>query len=143
MFAELLVGAFQYELWGLAGACDGELADQLAADCASHGLPDLEFWQYRGPGERTLADCWRDAPGMNAYRGEDWMPEPCRSCPEKSRDFGGCRCQAFQLTGDASATDPACALAPAHAIVARARASAALDAPALQYRGPSTSATPR
>jgi pyrroloquinoline quinone biosynthesis protein E len=57
---------------------------------------------------------------MNAYRGEAWLPEPCRGCPEKARDFGGCRCQAFALTGDAAVTDPACALAPHHALVAAA-----------------------
>jgi len=84
-------------------------------------LPGLEFWSVR---ERPLAACWTDAPGMNAFRGEDWMREPCRSCPERSRDFGGCRCQAFALTGDASATDPACALAPAHALVREAREAA-------------------
>ena len=72
--------------------------------------------------ERSLADCWSDAPGMNAFRGEAWMPAPCRDCPERTRDFGGCRCQAFALTGDAAATDPACSLAPAHEVdPARAR----------------------
>jgi pyrroloquinoline quinone biosynthesis protein E len=57
---------------------------------------------------------------MNAFRGEAWMQEPCRSCPERARDFGGCRCQAFALAGDAAATDPACALSPRHARVAAA-----------------------
>jgi pyrroloquinoline quinone biosynthesis protein E len=61
---------------------------------------------------------------MNAFRGEAWMPEPCRSCPERARDFGGCRCQAFQLTGDAAATDPACELAPGHEAVLNARRDA-------------------
>jgi len=85
-----------------------------------HGAAELplEFWNVR---ERALADCWREAPGMNAFRGEAWMQEPCRSCPERSRDFGGCRCQAFALTGDAAATDPACALSPRHALVSEAR----------------------
>jgi pyrroloquinoline quinone biosynthesis protein E len=84
-------------------------------------LPGLEFWSLPG---RDLRACWEDAPGMNAYRGEAWMPEPCRGCPERGRDFGGCRCQAFALTGDAGATDPACALAPRHDLVLAAREAA-------------------
>ncbi|TMA35630.1 MAG: pyrroloquinoline quinone biosynthesis protein PqqE [Deltaproteobacteria bacterium] len=95
-------------------------------------LPGLAFWRVP---ERALADCWRDAPGMNAFRGEAWMPAPCRDCPERARDFGGCRCQAFALTGDATATDPACALAPAHEIVLRAREAAAAPAAPFSYRG--------
>jgi len=85
-----------------------------------HGAAELplEFWSLR---ERSLRACWEDAPGMNAYRGESWMREPCRSCPERARDFGGCRCQAFALVGDAAATDPACSLAPRHAELAAAR----------------------
>ena len=95
-------------------------------------LPGLEFWRVP---ERPLAECWSDAPGMNAFRGEAWMPLPCRDCPERARDFGGCRCQAFALTGDATATDPACALAPAHEIVLRAREAAAAPAAPFSYRG--------
>jgi pyrroloquinoline quinone biosynthesis protein E len=72
---------------------------------------------------------------MNAFRGEAWMPEPCRSCPERSRDFGGCRCQAFGLAGEAAATDPACALSPRHAEILAARAEAHAPAPEFQYRG--------
>jgi pyrroloquinoline quinone biosynthesis protein E len=71
---------------------------------------------------------------MNAFRDERWMPEPCRSCPERARDFGGCRCQAFLLLGDAAATDPACELAPRHAVVREARTAAersAREAPLL------------
>ena len=95
-------------------------------------LPGLEFWRVP---ERSLAACWTDSPGMNAFRGEAWMPAPCRDCPERTVDFGGCRCQAFALTGDAAATDPACALAPAHGIVVRAREAALEPAPAFHYRG--------
>ena len=64
---------------------------------------------------RALADIWSSSEALLAYRGEAWMPEPCKSCDRKAVDFGGCRCQAFALTGDASATDPACQLAPQHA----------------------------
>jgi pyrroloquinoline quinone biosynthesis protein E len=100
---------------------------------AAAELP-LEFWRVP---EHTLDACWNEAPGMQAYRGEAWMPEPCRSCPERERDFGGCRCQAFALTGDAAATDPACAKAPAHDIVVRAREEANRNEPAV-YRGPAS-----
>jgi pyrroloquinoline quinone biosynthesis protein E len=61
---------------------------------------------------------------MQAFRGEAWMREPCRSCPERARDFGGCRCQAFLLAGDAAATDPACALSPHHPLILAAREAA-------------------
>jgi pyrroloquinoline quinone biosynthesis protein E len=73
---------------------------------------------------RALAEIWRDSPALNRFRGDAWMPEPCRSCPEKGIDFGGCRCQAFALLGDAAATDPACALSPQHAVIAAARVRA-------------------
>jgi pyrroloquinoline quinone biosynthesis protein E len=112
--------------------------DGLVIPChAARELPGLEFWSAA---ERPLAECWEAAPGMNAFRGEAWMREPCRSCPERSRDFGGCRCQAFALTGDAAVADPACSLAPAHAAVVEARRAAAAAAAgargALVYRGP-------
>jgi pyrroloquinoline quinone biosynthesis protein E len=96
---------------------------------AAADLPDLEFWSTE---EHTLADCWQKAPGMNAFRGDAWLPEPCRSCPESDRDFGGCRCQAFALTGDPSVADPACELSPHHQIVVEARVEA--EGP-LRYRG--------
>lgn len=67
-----------------------------------------------------LARIWTDSPVMNAFRGPDWMPEPCRSCLRREVDFGGCRCQAFQLTGDASRTDPVCHLSPDHHLVTSA-----------------------
>ena len=101
---------------------------------AAASIPGLEFWSAR---ERALAECWHDAPGMNAFRGESWMREPCRSCPERTRDFGGCRCQAFALARDAAVADPACRLAPDHAAIlaARERASASIAPPPLRYRG--------
>jgi pyrroloquinoline quinone biosynthesis protein E len=74
--------------------------------------------------ETSIAGAWEDTALFAAFRGEAWMPEPCRSCPERAIDFGGCRCQAFALTGDAAATDPACALSPHHGIVAAALAAA-------------------
>jgi PqqA peptide cyclase len=81
---------------------------------AAETIPELEFWNVR---EHPLADIWANSPAFRAFRGTEWMQEPCRSCPRREIDFGGCRCQAFLLTGDARATDPACALSPAHATV--------------------------
>ncbi len=97
---------------------------------AAAELPDLEFWSVA---EHDLARCWAEAPGMNAYRGEDWMQEPCRSCPERERDFGGCRCQAHLFTGDATRTDPACELAPDREMLVRVRDAARETA--LVHRG--------
>ncbi len=100
---------------------------------AAAELPGLEF---RSVLEHSLEDCWAEAPGMNAFRGEGWMQEPCRSCPERDRDFGGCRCQAWLLTGDAAATDPACSLSPHHPLVSDARPRDDAPArPALRHRG--------
>jgi pyrroloquinoline quinone biosynthesis protein E len=83
----------------------------------AHTLPGL-VWERVGA--RTLAEIWRDSPGLNAYRGNAWMEEPCRSCERRELDFGGCRCQAFHLTGQATRTDPTCVLAPDHALVSAA-----------------------
>ncbi len=93
--------------------------DGRVLPCHNAAQLPLEFWNVR---ERSLAECWQDAPGMNAFRGEAWMREPCRSCPERAKDFGGCRCQAFFLTGDAANTDPACSLSPQHGLITAAHA---------------------
>jgi pyrroloquinoline quinone biosynthesis protein E len=90
-------------------------ADGLALPChEARMLPGLDFPNVR---ERDLGWIWYDSPGFNAYRGDSWMKEPCRSCPEKVKDFGGCRCQAYMLTGDATNTDPVCGLSPLHHLV--------------------------
>src|SRR5580692_763857 len=81
---------------------------------AAEVLPDLSFENVR---EKTLEWIWQESPSFRRFRGEDWMPEPCRSCDRRSDDFGGCRCQAFLLAADATATDPACSLAPLHGMV--------------------------
>lgn len=93
---------------------------------AAETIPRLEFWNVR---EHSLAEIWRDSPAFNAYRGTDWMQEPCRTCPRRERDWGGCRCQALAIAGDAAAIDPACHLSPLHArLQALAEADAAADA---------------
>jgi PqqA peptide cyclase len=82
---------------------------------AAESIPDLEFWSVR---DHSLEEIWRDSPAFNAFRGTNWMKEPCLSCERREQDFGGCRCQALMITGDARATDPVCHLSPHHALVA-------------------------
>ena len=82
---------------------------------AAEVIPGLEFWNVR---EHSLSDIWRASPAFNAFRGTHWMQEPCKSCALKEKDFGGCRCQAFLIAGDARAADPVCHLSPHHALVA-------------------------
>jgi pyrroloquinoline quinone biosynthesis protein E len=67
--------------------------------------------------EHSLQWLWEESAAFRRFRGEEWMPEPCRSCERRAEDFGGCRCQAMLLTGDPSATDPACIKAPAHGVI--------------------------
>ncbi|MFL6582490.1 MAG: pyrroloquinoline quinone biosynthesis protein PqqE [Burkholderiales bacterium] len=90
-------------------------ADGLALPChEARMLPGLSFPNVR---DHDLRWIWYDSPGFNAYRGDSWMKEPCRSCPDKVKDFGGCRCQAYMLTGDATNADPVCGLSPLHHVV--------------------------
>ncbi len=76
--------------------------------------------QFESVHERSLADIWQNSSSFRAYRGTEWMQEPCRSCERREVDFGGCRCQAFLVLGDAALTDPACIKSPNHALIARA-----------------------
>jgi pyrroloquinoline quinone biosynthesis protein E len=82
---------------------------------AAESIPGLEFWNVR---DRSLREIWTSSPAFNAFRGTGFLPQPCASCERREIDFGGCRCQAFALTGDARATDPVCHLSPQHALVA-------------------------
>ena len=84
--------------------------------------------------ETPLAAIWQDAPAFVRFRGTDWMPPPCRSCDQREIDWGGCRCQAFAVTGDAARTDPACAMAPDHATMIAAAAASAAPPPGFIYR---------
>ena len=81
---------------------------------AAEVLPGLSFENVR---EKSLEWIWQESESFRRFRGEEWMPEPCRSCDRRAEDFGGCRCQAFLLMGNERATDPACSLAPAHHLV--------------------------
>jgi pyrroloquinoline quinone biosynthesis protein E len=103
---------------------------------AAEVLPGMSFENVR---QETLEWIWQESSSFQKFRGEDWMPEPCRSCDHRSEDFGGCRCQALLLAGDATLTDPACSLAPLHSIVesavreANASAEIAQPSPASSF----------
>ena len=94
-------------------------------------IPGLEFPNVR---DSSLEEIWSGAPVFQRFRGTDWMPEPCRSCDRREIDFGGCRCQAFLLTGDPAATDPVCNLSPDHHLIDEALAEAADSPGQLRYR---------
>ncbi len=93
-------------------------ADGTVLPCHSaRSLPGLEFPNVR---ENGLEWAWNESPAFNKYRGDDWMKEPCRSCDEKEKDLGGCRCQAYILTGDSEMADPVCSKSPGHGVIAQA-----------------------
>ncbi|MEI8150051.1 MAG: pyrroloquinoline quinone biosynthesis protein PqqE [Hyphomicrobiales bacterium] len=81
---------------------------------AAESIPGLEFWSIA---DHSLPDIWANSPAFNAFRGTGFLPAPCADCERREIDLGGCRCQAFLLTGDARATDPVCHLSPHHALV--------------------------
>ena len=118
--------------------------DGTALPChAARMLPGLELPNVTSASVREI---WYESRAFNRFRGERWMKEPCVSCPERAKDFGGCRCQAYLLTGDADNADPVCELSPHHHLVteAVARAEAAAAAPpvrehALKFRDHRTS----
>jgi len=99
--------------WGVRQLIIAPNGDALPCPAAGQ-LPDLGVVNVR---DEPLSAIWYSSPAFNRFRGTSWMPEPCRSCPRKEIDFGGCRCQAYQLTGDAAATDPVCTLSPHHDLV--------------------------
>ena len=96
---------------------------------AAEVIPGLEFWNVRS---HSLNEIWRSSPAFMAFRGTDWMQEPCKSCAMKDKDFGGCRCQAFLIAGDARAADPVCHLSPHHMRVAEL--AAVRDETSYNYR---------
>jgi pyrroloquinoline quinone biosynthesis protein E len=100
---------------------------------AAETIPGLRFWSVL---EHSLQEIWTASPAFQAFRGTDWMVEPCRTCELREIDFGGCRCQALAILGDASATDPACELSPHHArmLAIAEQDSTSADAPYV-YRG--------
>jgi pyrroloquinoline quinone biosynthesis protein E len=98
-----------------------------------HAAESLPGFNFPSVATTSLADVWQSE-AFTRYRGTDWMPEPCRSCDRRELDWGGCRCQAFALTGDAGVTDPACELSADHELMAEAALEAGIEAPAFIYR---------
>lgn len=95
--------------------------DGMALPCHSARQLPIEFPSVL---DNSLQHIWYNSFGFNRYRGYDWMPEPCRSCDEKEKDFGGCRCQAFMLTGNADNADPVCSKSAHHDKILQARREA-------------------
>jgi pyrroloquinoline quinone biosynthesis protein E len=100
--------------WGQRYLTVNPTGDVLPCPIAASAIPDLHFENVR---ERDLSWIWRESESFNRFRGTEWMPEPCRSCPQREIDFGGCRCQAALITGNAVNTDPVCELSPNRAAV--------------------------
>jgi PqqA peptide cyclase len=100
--------------WGQRYLTVNPIGDVLPCPTASSAIPDLSFENVR---TRELDWIWRESESFNRFRGTEWMPEPCQSCPQREIDFGGCRCQAALLTGNAANTDPVCDLSPNRASV--------------------------
>ena len=101
---------------------------------AAELIKGLEFDNVR---DKPLGEIWLAGQAFQKYRGTSWMKEPCRTCPRREIDFGGCRCQAFALTGDAANTDPACSLSPMHSEWAKvAEVESHLASPEFVYRRP-------
>jgi PqqA peptide cyclase len=101
--------------------------DGLALPChAARMLPGLDLPNVR---DRSVEDIWFRSGAFERFRGDAWMKEPCRSCPQKTRDFGGCRCQAYLLTGDPDNADPVCDLSPHHDLVLAAVAGVSNEKP--------------
>lgn len=101
---------------------------------AAETITTLDFDNVR---DRPLAEIWHESTAFQAFRGTDWMEDPCKSCDRRSTDFGGCRCQAFAFAGRAEAVDPACSFSPLHdELVAIAAKEAGKDAAKFVYRSP-------
>ena len=112
--------------------------DGTALPChAARMLPGLDFPNVR---ESSVEHIWFESSGFTHFRGDAWMKEPCRSCPEKARDFGGCRCQAYLMTGDAANADPVCDLSPHHHLVTEAVALAEQHSSVPQKPNPANAA---
>jgi PqqA peptide cyclase len=100
--------------WGQRYLTVNPVGDVLPCPTAFSAIPYLRFENVR---TRNLDWIWQESESFNRFRGTEWMPEPCRSCPQKEIDFGGCRCQAALLTGNAANTDPVCEFSPNRTLV--------------------------
>jgi pyrroloquinoline quinone biosynthesis protein E len=100
--------------WGQRYLTVNPIGEVLPCPSASSAIPNLRFENVR---TRELNWIWRESESFSRFRGTEWMPDPCRSCPQKEIDFGGCRCQAALLTGNAASTDPVCTLSASRGLV--------------------------
>ncbi|MFZ5914203.1 MAG: pyrroloquinoline quinone biosynthesis protein PqqE [Pseudomonadota bacterium] len=117
--------------WGQRFLCVDPVGLVLPCHAAAT-IPGLDFDNVR---ERPLAEIWRDGQAFNRFRGTEWMRAPCRNCEWRETDWGGCRCQALALTGEAEAADPACHLSPHHGRLRKmAEEEAEAAPPAFVYR---------
>ncbi|MDO5612755.1 MAG: pyrroloquinoline quinone biosynthesis protein PqqE [Paracoccus sp. (in: a-proteobacteria)] len=117
--------------WGSTGL--NVTPDGLVLPC--HAAQTIPWMQFDSLRDRPLADIWQHGAAFNAFRGTAWMPEPCQSCDRKTVDFGGCRCQAMAMAGDARATDPVCSRSPLRAeVIARAEADSTAAPAEFTYR---------
>ena len=107
--------AFVYP--GMTASIDAEALDLYRPSDLDDLLRQLPGLEFPNVVDHDIDWIWGESPAFNHFRGYDWMKEPCRSCSEKTKDFGGCRCQAYMLTGDMYATDPVCAKSPEHHLV--------------------------
>ena len=107
--------------------------DGSALPCHSARILPLTFPNVK---EKSVRDIWFDDFAFNHFRGDDWMQGPCKTCDEKDLDFGGCRCQAYMLTGDMYKTDPVCSKSPDHHLMAEAVAKSQTPERELVYRDP-------
>ena len=107
-----------------------------------HAAETLTFLEFDNVRERPLAWIWENSSAFQRFRGTAWMPEPCRSCPQREIDWGGCRCQAFALTGSAEITDPACEKSPHRDVLQLPLQTAQHEAPEFLYRSFSHSGSP-
>ncbi|UOM35128.1 pyrroloquinoline quinone biosynthesis protein PqqE [Acuticoccus sp. I52.16.1] len=115
--------------WGQQFLAVAPSGDVLPCHAAA-SIPDMVFDNVR---KMSLAEIWRASPAFERFRGTDWMREPCQSCTRRDEDFGGCRCQAMMVTGDAANTDPVCVLSP-HRAALDAALQAALGAEDTPFR---------
>ncbi len=116
--------------WGQRYLTVSPIGDVLPCPTASSAVPDLRLENVRA---QSLDWIWRESESFNCFRGTTWLPEPCQSCPQKEIDFGGCRCQAALLTGNAANTDPVCSLSPNRVLVDRVLVNANSERPATQW----------
>ncbi|MGE6474087.1 pyrroloquinoline quinone biosynthesis protein PqqE [Psychrobacter sp. NPDC078631] len=112
--------------------------DGTALPCHAARKMPIQFPNVR---HTPLSDIWYESASFNQFRGDDWMPDMCQSCPDKERDYGGCRCQAFMLTGDAKNADPVCGKSPYHYLIEEARINSETPVPfeELRFRNPKNS----